>query len=689
VKPHPDARLVVAASGQVADRLAALPPGPLLAAMPVTLAAVLGADPLADPPAGYAIADLAGPAWLRRDPEGIAPHRDLAVLLATSGSTGSPRFVRLSRAAITAIADVLGIGPDDVAPINLPLHYSYGMSVLNSHLLHGATVVIEDSGLPARSFWQAVTDYRSTSLAGVPHHYRLLRRLSFDPAAHPTLRTLTQAGGALAPDLIAEFHDAMAAVGGRLFVMYGQAEAAPRMATLPVDLLPTRLGSVGRALPGGRFSVRLPDRTETDRPVSARTAWWPCRPTTGHVVRRGRRPTHHGRGGQNAGRPPADARLGVRRARHRQPAATVQRQDRLPGTGGAMTRTLTASAFSHTVAERDAALTPALAALTEHHRVACQPYERILAALGIPRGQRYDRIADLPWLPVGLFKTHELRSVPSADVFRVLTSSGTTGAGASRIHLDRTAAADQTRHLARTLRAVLPQRRLPMLVVDSISVTAGSSARSAGVLGMAMFGRDHVYALDEHERPDLAAVKGFLAVYGNEPFLVFGFTFLIWQYLYLVATEHGLDLSNGILVHSGGWQKLTDRAVDNPEFRRRFAEDTGLTRIHDYYGMVEQIGTVFLEGPSGGSLYCPDFADVVIRDPHTWAEQPVGVPGVIEVVSTLPRSYPGHVLLTEDIGVLHGMDDGDWPGKRFAVLGRLPSTAVRGCSDTVTVRGER
>jgi hypothetical protein len=122
--------------------------------------------------------------------------------------------------------------------------------------------------------------------------------------------------------------------------------------------------------------------------------------------------------------------------------------------------------------------------------------------------------------------------------------------------------------------------------------------------------------------------------------------------------------------------------VDNAEFRRRFAQDTGLRRIHNYYGMVEQIGTVFLEGPSGDGLYCPEFADVVIRDPHTWREQPIGEPGVIEVVSTLPRSYPGHVLLTEDLGVCHGIDDGDWPGKRFSVLGRLPKAEARGCSDT-------
>jgi Acyl-protein synthetase, LuxE len=346
-------------------------------------------------------------------------------------------------------------------------------------------------------------------------------------------------------------------------------------------------------------------------------------------------------------------------------------------------RTLTEHAFSRAHADREATLVPALAELTAHHRAACPSYDRILSALAIPRDRAYDTVADLPWLPVGLFKTHELRSVPTDQVFRVLTSSGTTGSGPSRVYLDRADAAAQTRHLATTLRAVLPGRRLPMLVVDSIAVTRGSTARSAGVLGMAMFGRDHVYALDADERPDLAAIKGFLAVYGREPFLVFGFTFLVWQHLYQVAFRHGLDLSHGILVHSGGWKKLAARAVDNVEFRRRFAQDTGLTRIYNYYGMVEQIGTVFVEGPSGGSLYCPDFADVVIRDPQTWAEQPVGVPGVIEVVSTLPRSYPGHVLLTEDIGVLHGVDDGDWPGRRFGVLGRLPSSEVRGCSDTL------
>jgi hypothetical protein len=336
------------------------------------------------------------------------------------------------------------------------------------------------------------------------------------------------------------------------------------------------------------------------------------------------------------------------------------------------------SVFTLREAEREAALVPELARLTERHRAACLPYRRILDAIGA--APPYGRLADLPWLPVRLFKTHELRSVPEERVFRVLTSSGTTGQRPSRVHLDREAAAAQTRMLAATLRVVLGERRLPMLVVDSRSVVRDPtlSARGAGVLGMMNFGRDHTFVLDEQGRVDAEAVKGFLARHGDQRFLIFGFTFMVW----LCLPGLGVDLSHGVLIHSGGWKRLADQAVDKVEFRRRLAAECGLSRIHDFYGMVEQIGTIFLEGPDGDGLYCPDFADVVIRDPQTWQEAPHGVPGVIEVVSTLPTSYPGHVLLTEDLGVVRGVDDGTWPGKRFEVLGRLPRAEARGCSDT-------
>jgi hypothetical protein len=338
------------------------------------------------------------------------------------------------------------------------------------------------------------------------------------------------------------------------------------------------------------------------------------------------------------------------------------------------------SVFTLPQAVKEKELLASLSDLVTHHRANCEPYDRILAANGYSSASS---IAELPWLPVRLFKNLELKSIPDDEVFKVLTSSGTTGE-VSRIYLDKAAAATQTRQLGATVQSVLGSKRLPMLLVDTKAMLKDRrsfSARGAGVLGMATFGRDHVWALDEDGLVDLPAIRSFLDKNGGAPFLIFGFTYLVWLHLYEVARENGLDLSNGILIHSGGWKKLVDQAVSPAEFRARLA-GVGLTRTHNFYGMVEQIGTIFLEGPSGGSLYCPDFADVVIRDPLTWRELPPGETGLIEVVSTLPTSYPGHVLLTEDLGVVHGIDDGDWPGKRFSVHGRLPRAEARGCSDT-------
>lgn len=228
-------------------------------------AAVLSAS--GDAPDGYV---TRGSDWVRSSAEGVKPHPDLAVLLPTSGSTGNPKLVRLSRQAILtnadAIAQVLHIDADEVAPTCLPLHYSYGLSVLNSHLVRDATVVIEPSGVLSRGFWDAVETYGVTSLSGVPYHYEMLRRLKFDPAKYPTLRTLTQAGGKLRDELITEFNDKMLAVGGRMYVMYGQTEAAPRMTTVPAERLAEKLGSAGPALPGGKFAVRRDDGSETTHP---------------------------------------------------------------------------------------------------------------------------------------------------------------------------------------------------------------------------------------------------------------------------------------------------------------------------------------------------------------------------------------------------------------------------------------
>lgn len=215
--------------------------------------------------ATYRPAWVVGPgAGALAHPAGEGPlHPDVAVLLSTSGSTGSAKLVRLTLAAMQAnaagIAEVLHIGGDDVAAGYLPLHYSYGLSVLTSHLIRGARIRLTDMGLTDRAFWPAMREAGITHMPGVPFHHQIMLKLGLKRLNLPTLRTLTQAGGALDPALRAQAHDFMAATGGRFFVLYGQTEAAPRITTLQHEDFPAAPRSVGTALPGCRIEILDPD----------------------------------------------------------------------------------------------------------------------------------------------------------------------------------------------------------------------------------------------------------------------------------------------------------------------------------------------------------------------------------------------------------------------------------------------
>jgi hypothetical protein len=342
--------------------------------------------------------------------------------------------------------------------------------------------------------------------------------------------------------------------------------------------------------------------------------------------------------------------------------------------------------FSINQNEKSRLIATEMSDLVRHHRARSSDYARICDVLGVP--PHFDDLAQVPYLPVSLFKSHELRSVPDDEVFKVMTSSGTTGQAVSRVVLDRETAGLQSKALSTIMRRVIGNQRLPMIIIDTPNVIKDRkmfSARGAGLLGMMPFGRDHFYALDDDMRLDLEGLREFLRHRKPGPVFVFGFTFMVWKYLLSALAESGatIDLTGGTLVHSGGWKKLTDEAVGNVEFKATTAELTGLTRVHNFYGMVEQVGSIFLEGDNG-RLYPPNFADVIIRDPLTWLPADNGSPGVVEVLSVLPRSYPGHALLTEDIGIIHGIGDVEsgWSGKQLEIIGRVPRSELRGCSDT-------
>ncbi|MET3953051.1 AMP-binding protein [Arthrobacter sp. UYEF36] len=186
-------------------------------------------------------------------------HRDLALLLSTSGSTGSPKLVRLSQANLQSnaesISEYLAIGPDDRAATTLPMSYCYGLSVINSHLLRGAGLVLTDLSVVDPCFWELFRNRGATAFAAVPYTFELLERVGFAEMELPSLRYVTQAGGRLVPEMVQEYAGLGRRKGWDLVVMYGQTEATARMAYLPSELAATVPGAIGIPVPGGAFRI--------------------------------------------------------------------------------------------------------------------------------------------------------------------------------------------------------------------------------------------------------------------------------------------------------------------------------------------------------------------------------------------------------------------------------------------------
>ena len=350
--------------------------------------------------------------------------------------------------------------------------------------------------------------------------------------------------------------------------------------------------------------------------------------------------------------------------------------------------------YSLSEGEKDDLLTERLMGLTELHQGRCPEYRRMLEAVGFDVAQ-VGTYRDLPFLPVRLFKEMDLVSVPKEEVVKTMTSSGTTGQAVSRIYLDRATASNQQKAMVKIVSDFTGSARMPMIIIDCPSVVknrAMFSARGAGILGFSIFGAKKIYALDDGMRLDVEGLKGFLEKFGDQRVLLFGFTFMIWQHFYkellrLKGEGIAFNLSNCVLIHGGGWKKLISEAVSHDEFHKKMEDVCGLTDIHDYYGMVEQTGCIYMECECG-HLHASNFSDVIVRRPLDFSEAALGEDGIIQVVSTIPESYPGHSLLTEDDGAVLGVDDCPCgrKGKYFRINGRLKNAEIRGCSDTYAAK---
>lgn len=339
--------------------------------------------------------------------------------------------------------------------------------------------------------------------------------------------------------------------------------------------------------------------------------------------------------------------------------------------------------------EKEAILTPGLSLLTEFHQDNCLEYKRFLDAINFDRN-RVEKLHDIPFFPVRMFKELELRSVPKEDIIKTATSSGTTGQSVSRMFIDKETAAFQQKMTVKQLTNFWGKKRQPFLIVDSeetIKDRKKFSARAAGIMGLRFFATEMVFCLNDDMSLNRTKLNDFLKKYGDRQFVVFGFTFMVWKHLFqeLDKCDQNVDMHNAILMTGGGWKKFIDEGVSRDLFKTELKRVCKIHRFMDHYGMAEQVGSIYIECEYG-HYHASIFSDVIVRNYNDFSPCGIGEEGIIQVLSIAPHSYPGHSLLTEDIGVIEGVNDCPCgrKGKYIKIHGRIPNAEVRPAAITIT-----
>lgn len=296
--------------------------------------------------------------------------------------------------------------------------------------------------------------------------------------------------------------------------------------------------------------------------------------------------------------------------------------------------------------------------------------------------KKINNLENLKPLPVNIFKSESLKTGKNKN-FIELNSSGTSG-NVSKIFLDEDNAYTQKKVLNNIMNFTLGKDRFPMLIIEKkpdYQNIKSISASLAAIHGFSMFGKSHSFALNSNGELDEKIVNDFIKNYKNQKKLVFGFTFNIFKYL--LNNKKKFNFENSILVHGGGWKKLENIKIDNKKFINISKLNLKFSRVINYYGLVEQTGSIFLECEKCNRFVTTIYSDLNILN-QKFEKLKFGEDGLIQLISLLPTSYPGHNILTEDIGCIDGEDNCKCgkKGKYFYVKGRIKNSEVRGCSDT-------
>ena len=286
--------------------------------------------------------------------------------------------------------------------------------------------------------------------------------------------------------------------------------------------------------------------------------------------------------------------------------------------------------------------------LTRFHYNNCLKYKKILDSISFDVSLKWNS-DKTPFLPVRLFKMYDLHSISKKSIFKTMTSSGTSGQEVSKIYLDRETSVNQTKVLTKIVSSLIGTKRSPMLIIDSESILQNRnmfSARGAGILGFSIFGVDKFFAIDKNMKLKKNELIDFLAKHRNRRIFIFGFTFMIYKYFIkeLENNKISLNLENSVLIHGGGWKKLINKSINSSEFKKRLNILCGIKSVHDYYGMVEQTGSIYIECEYN-YLHASIFSDIIIRNPMDFSVARSGEKGIIQTLSILPISYPGHSLM--------------------------------------------
>jgi len=316
-----------------------------------------------------------------------------------------------------------------------------------------------------------------------------------------------------------------------------------------------------------------------------------------------------------------------------------------------------------------------------------------------PTGYRsVDRVSDLPFLPVGILKANPPLSLISSDeVIKTLTSSATTSQSPSRVVLDAKTARRTTKGIVAIVRDFIGPARRPYLVVDTSESMAGATlgARAAAIQSLQPFASETTYCLRLDSAGELNLDRDLLRRFARDQedaeVLVYGFTFILWNQLVkaLLAENICLNLRKAWILHSGGWKRLQDQAVDKSKFNEQVAQVFGCSehRVIDFYGMVESVGVIYPDC-CHGNKHAPAFSDIIVRNPLTLEPVAAGERGIVQVCNVLPTSFPGHLLLTDDMAQVIAYD-GCPCGRRgisFRFAGRIPTAELRGCGNIQSKR---